>query len=110
ILVDSPPEPVLLAADHQAHFVEVPFVARAWQSTPDLVEGLIEAPPLAHGLVAHVNAAGGQPLFHHAQAQRKAEAEPDGVADNLAWEAVAGVGGLGAGCLALDVMVATYPA
>ena len=88
------------------------LVARAWQPAPDLVgEGLAElARPLAHGLVAHVNAAGGQPLFHHAQAQRKAEAEPDGVADNLAWEAVAGVGGLGAGCLALDVMVATYPA
>jgi hypothetical protein len=26
ILVDRPPEPVLLAADHQAHFVEVPYV------------------------------------------------------------------------------------
>ena len=26
ILVDGPPEPVLLAPDHQAHFVEVPYV------------------------------------------------------------------------------------
>src|SRR5215207_8212743 len=31
ILVDSPPEPVLLSADHPAHFVEVPLVSRAWQ-------------------------------------------------------------------------------
>src|SRR4051794_3145871 len=37
ILIDSPPEPVLLAGDHQAHFVEVPFIARTGQPTPDLV-------------------------------------------------------------------------
>src|SRR3954463_11343986 len=29
ILVDSPPEPVLRSADHQAHFVEVPLVSRS---------------------------------------------------------------------------------
>src|SRR3954447_24134815 len=28
ILVDSPPEPMLLAADPQAHLVETPFIAR----------------------------------------------------------------------------------
>ena len=28
ILVDGPPEPVLLAADHQARFVEMPLVSR----------------------------------------------------------------------------------
>src|SRR5215208_5959210 len=31
ILVDRPPEPVLRFPDHQAHFVEMPLVARAWQ-------------------------------------------------------------------------------
>src|SRR5215211_4273269 len=94
ILVDGPPEPVLLAADHQAHFVEVPLVSRTGQPAPDLVgEGLAElAGPLPHGLMAHVDAAGGQHLFHHAQAERKAEVEPNGVADDLAWKAVAGVG------------------
>src|SRR3954463_1717166 len=112
ILVDGPPEPVLLAADHQAHFVEVPLVARAWQPTPDLVgETLAElARPLPHGLVAHVDAAGGQHLFDHAQAQRKAEVEPDGVADDLARKAVAGVGGLGAGCHAGHLPVPALPA
>src|SRR4051812_13709394 len=100
ILVDGPPEPVLRSPDHQAHFVEVPLVARTGQLAADLVgEVLAElARPLAHGLVAHVEAAGGQHLFHHAKAQRKAEVEPDGVADDLAWKAVAGVGGLGCGC------------
>src|SRR5690242_8897253 len=51
ILVDRPPEPVLLSPDHQAHLIQVPFVARAWQPAPDLVgEGLAElARPLPHG-------------------------------------------------------------
>src|SRR3954451_9015537 len=51
ILIDSPPEPVLLAADLQAHFVEVPFIARTGQPAPDLVgEALAElARPLPHG-------------------------------------------------------------
>src|SRR5215207_9871477 len=31
ILVDGPPEPVLRSPDHQAHFVQLPLVARAWQ-------------------------------------------------------------------------------
>src|SRR4051794_40825191 len=112
ILVNSPPEPVLLAADHQAHFVEVPFIARAWQPTPDLVgEALAElARPLPHGLMAHVDAAGGQHLFDHAQAQREAEVEPHGVADDLAWKAVAGVGGLGCGCHACHLPVPALPA
>src|SRR3954471_16561380 len=48
ILVDSPPQPMLLAADHQAHLVEMPFVSRTGQPAPDLVgEALAElAPPL----------------------------------------------------------------
>src|SRR3954465_5245237 len=37
ILVDGPPEPMLLAPDRQAHFVQVPLVARAWQLAADLV-------------------------------------------------------------------------
>src|SRR3954453_720581 len=103
---------MLLAADHQAHFVEVPLVSRAGQLAADLVgEALAElARPLPHGLVAHVNAAGRQHLFDHAQAQGEAEIEPDGVADDLARKAVAGVGGLGAGCHAGPLPVPASPA
>src|SRR3954468_20819296 len=88
------------------------LVARAWQPTPDLVgEALAElARPLAHGLVAHVDAAGRQHLFHHAQAQWKAEVEPDGVADDLAWKAVSSVGRLGAGSHAGHLPVPALPA
>jgi len=94
ILVDSSPQPVLRSPDHQAHFVQVPFVARTGQPAADLVgEALAElARPLPHGLMAHEDAAGRQHLLHHAQAQGKAEVEPDGVADDLAWKAVAGIG------------------
>src|SRR3954451_11546467 len=37
ILVDSPPKPVLLAPDRQAHFVQVPLVASTGQLAADLV-------------------------------------------------------------------------
>src|SRR3712207_4018099 len=39
--------------------------------------------------------AGGQHLLDHAQAEREAEIQPDGVADDLGWKAVAGIGRLG---------------
>ncbi len=39
--------------------------------------------PLAHGFLADDDAARGQQFVHHAQAERKAEIEPDGVADDL---------------------------
>src|SRR5919206_1813742 len=99
MLVDAPPQPVLLAADHQTHFVQVPLVSRTGQPTPDLVgEVLAElARPLAHGLMADEDAAGGQHLFDHAQAQGKAEIEPDCVADDLGWEAMTGIAVTG-GC------------
>src|SRR3954471_7736800 len=112
ILVDGPPEPVLLAPDHQAHFVQVPLVSSTGEPAPDLVgERLAKlARPLAHGFMAHVDAAGGQHLFDHAQAERKAEVQPHGVADDLAWKAVAGVGGLGCGCHAGHLPVPAFPA
>src|SRR5919112_4675638 len=46
ILVDGPPEPVLRSPDHQAHFVEVPFVSRTGEPAADLVgEVLAELAP-----------------------------------------------------------------
>src|SRR3954471_2207522 len=88
------------------------LVARAWQPTPDLVgEALAElARPLPHGLVAHVDAAGGQHLFHHTKAQGKAKVEPDRVADDLGGKAIAGIGGLGGGHHAGHLPVPALPA
>src|SRR5215211_1171473 len=90
----------------------MPFVSHTGQPAPDLVgEGLAElAPPLAHGLMAHDDAASRQHLFDHAQAQGKAEVQPHGVADDLAWKAVAGVGRLGYSCHAGHLPVPAFPA
>src|SRR4051794_14193248 len=97
VLIDGAPEPVLLTSNLHLDLVQRPLVSGSGQPAPDLVgEALAElARPLPDGLMAHVDAAGRQHLFHHAQAQRKAEVEPNGVADDLSREAIAGIGGLG---------------
>src|SRR3954449_8575984 len=94
------------------YLVEVPFVANAGQPALDLIgKCLAELErPLPHGLVADDDAAGRQHLFHHAQAQRKAEVQPHGVADDLARKAVAGVGRVGCGCHAGHLPVPTFSA
>jgi hypothetical protein len=51
--------------------------------------------PLSHRFVADEDAAGGEHLLDHPQAEREAEVEPHGVADDLGREAMAGVRGLG---------------
>src|SRR3954453_17400013 len=92
--VDRPPQPVLLAGDLDLDLVQVPLVAGTGQPSADLVrERLAELEaPLPHGLVADDDAAGGQQLLDHPQAERETEIEPDGVADDLRREPVAGVG------------------
>jgi len=96
VLVDGPPQPVLSAGDPDLDLVEVPLVAGTGQPPADPVrEALAELQrPLPNGLVADGDAARGQQLLHHPQAEREAEVEPDRVADDLRREAVAGVGGL----------------
>jgi hypothetical protein len=83
--------------DLEHDFTQMPFIADPWQAMTDLVgKRLAElAGPLPHGLVAHDDASGGEHLLDYPQAQRKAEIEPDGVADELRREPVAGVQGLG---------------
>src|SRR3954451_17905965 len=88
------------------------LVSRTGEPAPDLVgEALAElARPLAHGLVAHVDAVPGQHLFHHAQAEWKTEVVPHGVANNFARKAVSSVGRLGAGSHAGHLPVPALPA
>src|SRR5215211_1054056 len=76
------------------NFIQVPFVSGRRQTPPDPVgEVLAELErPLPHALVAHDDAARGQHLLDHAQAERKAEVQPYRVADHLRWETVAGIG------------------
>src|SRR3954453_19518181 len=49
--------------------------------------------PLPHSLVADDDAACGQHLLDHAQAEREAEIQPDGMADDLSGKPLASVAG-----------------
>src|SRR5437763_8017130 len=73
----------------------MPFVANPGKAATDLVgKQLAElARPLSDGFVADDNAAGRQQLLHHAQPEREAEIQPDGMADDLGREAIPGVAG-----------------
>ena len=70
----------------------MPFVANPRKATTDLIgELLVEfAGPLPHGFMADDDATRGQQLLHHAQPEREAEIEPDGMADDLGREAIPG--------------------
>lgn len=54
VLVDRPPEIVLLAADANEHFVQVPLVARLWPAPLQLVgeDPTKTQAPLANALIA----------------------------------------------------------
>src|ERR671916_3033337 len=96
-LVHGTPEPVLHPGDPDGHLIRVPLAPGTGQPPPDPVgERLaeLERPP-PHGLVAHDDAAGGQHLLDHAQAEREAEVQPHRVADDLGREAMTGIGRLG---------------
>jgi Transposase DDE domain/Cytochrome bd terminal oxidase subunit I len=62
-----------------------PLLERAVGSEPEA--------PLAYALVADRDAPLGQDQLHIPQAEAEQVVEPDGVADDLSWEAVARVGG-----------------
>ena len=94
-LVDRAPQPVLHACDRQHNLVQAPFVSSRGQPAANLVrERLAELQrPLAHGFMTNNDAMRGQRFIRHAQAEREAEVEPDGVADDLGRTAIAGVAG-----------------
>src|SRR5215211_4452286 len=97
IPVHRAPEPVLLPCDLHGNLVEVPCVSGTGQPATDLIgERLAELEaPLPYGFVADRDAARGQGLIHVAQAQGETEIKPDGIADDLGREAVAGIVGAG---------------
>src|SRR4051812_21257702 len=100
VLVHRPPEPALHPSDLHCNLIEVPFIAGSRQPAADLVGECLAKfqAPLPYGLMADDDAAGGEDLIDMAQAERKAEIQPDGVADDLGWEAVADIAGWGGRC------------
>src|SRR5215468_4243735 len=77
----------------------MPFVARPRQAAADLFGELLAkfAGPLPYGFVADNDAARGQQLLHHAKTEREAEIQPNGITDDLGWEAISGIAG-SSGC------------
>src|SRR4051794_14143081 len=94
VLVDRAPQPVLLAGNFEGDLIQMPFVSGTGQTPPDLVGDVLAEleRPLPHALMAHDDAARGQHLLDHAQAEREAEIQPYRVADHLRRETVAGIG------------------
>ena len=94
-LIDGAPEPVRHTVDLEDDLIQVPLVTGASQSAADPVgERLTElAAPLPQCFVADHDAARGEQFVHHAQAEWETKVQPDGVADDLGQEAVAGVAG-----------------
>ena len=94
MLIDSPPEIAQLTIDTQIHLIEVPDVARLRSTTPELAGELGPEPetPLPDTFVSDQNTAFGEDQFDIAQAQAEDVIQPDGVADDLGWEAVSGIG------------------
>jgi Transposase len=93
MLVDGTPEPMLFPGEADDHLIQVPFVATARRSLTDAVGEFspeFEAPS-PDRLVGYRDAAGGQHLLDHAQAQRKPKIQPYRVADDLGGVAMAGV-------------------
>ena len=95
------PQLELHAGDHQCNLVQVPFAAGHRLPAPDLVRECraeLRCPMTPVGQLRGSNMADdGAPcarqFVHHAQAPGQAEAEPDGVADDLSRKAVAGATG-----------------
>src|SRR6476659_6641833 len=82
-----------LSGEADDNLIEVSFGATARRSPTDAVGKFppeFEA-PLPDRLVRHRDAAGGQHLLDHAQAQREPKIQPDRVADDLSGVAMAGV-------------------
>src|ERR1043165_1240553 len=82
-----------LAVDLERHFVQMQLVA--W-SAPTPTQLLCEqraelAHPLADRLIGDRHAPFRQEFLHIPQAERKAQVQPDRVANDLGWETVAAV-------------------
>ena len=85
ILIHRPPEVMALAMYREEYLVQVPLVA--WlgsPATPLIGVCLAKLPaPLADGFIGHDGATDEQKFFYITVAEREAEIQPDGVADDL---------------------------
>ena len=84
------------AANRDQHHIQMPYVTEPTLPTTQgtgVRRSELPAPP-ANGLVGHGDAALGKEILDIAQAQRESMVQPNGMADNLRWEAVASIKGV----------------
>jgi hypothetical protein len=93
VLIDGPPQPMLLAGDADRNLIKMPFVSGYGQAPADLIGKALAKlqRPLPHRLMTDQGTAGCKHLLHHAQAQWKPEVQPDGMADHFSRVTVASI-------------------
>lgn len=90
LLIDCPPQIMMLAFDRQKHLIEVPFIAGPGAAATELIGILLAelATPLADGLIGYHYAPLEQELFDIAVAQAEAKVQPYCVTNDLHRKAV----------------------
>jgi hypothetical protein len=90
LAIHRPPKPLPVAADRHDHLVEMPLAARQWSLGAQVSRKLQpERPdPSPDRLVRNIEAAFCQEFLDVAVAEREAQIEPDGVADDVGRESV----------------------
>jgi hypothetical protein len=88
VLIHGPPQIMPFLVDRDEHFIQMPLITRSGTPATQLVGVLLAklATPLANRFVGDDDTADEQELFHVTMAQRKAEIQPDGMADDLTGE------------------------
>jgi hypothetical protein len=90
VLIHRPPQIMPYLVDRDEHFIHMPLITRPGTPATPLIGVLLAklAAPLANGCVRDDDATDEQEFFHVPVAERKAEIQPDGVADDLTREPV----------------------
>ena len=91
VLVDRPPEILLVAVERHEQLIEMPRVSHPTAPSPERagVARTERQAPLADRLVGDRNAPLGQQVLHIPQAESETVVKPDSVADDLRRESVA---------------------
>jgi hypothetical protein len=88
VLVNGPPQGMAFAMHGEEDLVQGPFVTRPGAPVTQVVGILLAAlaAPLADGFVGHADPTDEHEFLSIIVPERKAEIEPDGVAEALPWE------------------------
>jgi hypothetical protein len=91
VLIDGPPQIMDHAPDPHEDLVEMPSVTGPWPPVPHAVrETLAELPaPPPYGLIGDDDATFRENQFDVTEAEAEYVIQPDGMADDLGWKAVA---------------------